>query len=230
MPNDRDSFPRFREEQDLLPHWRDYGKEGFGPRGSGPADYQGLPYRPDPRSEDDFRRRNSGYLFPELVREPWIARGMGYYDDYPDYPYAPARYGRGGYPEHPDDVGRAYRLYEDDRNFWDRAGDEIASWFGSDRAEQRRRMDRYRRVGPRAYKRSDSRILEEVSDRLSDHPDLEASEISVTVEESEVTLDGEVSTRWDKRCAEACAGAVSGVRDVQNNLKLRKPPEARTGG
>ena len=230
MPNDRDSFARFKEEHDLFPRRRDYADEGFGPHGGGPTGYKGLPYRHDPRSEVDFRRRSSGYLFPELVFEPWMARGMGYYDDYPDHAYAPAGYSRGGYPEHPEDVGRAYRLYDRDRNFWDRAGDEIASWFGSGRAEQRRRMDRYRGVGPRGYKRSDSRILEDVSDRLSDHPDLDASTISVTVEESEVTLDGEVSSRWDKRCAEACAEAVSGVRDVQNNLKLRKSAEAKTGG
>ena len=32
----------------------------------------------------------------------------------------------------------------DDRGFFDRAGDEIASWFGDDEAERRRREDRMR--------------------------------------------------------------------------------------
>jgi len=39
------------------------------------------------------------------------------------------------------DDGRGGR---DDRGFWDRAGDEVASWFGDDDAERRRREDRMR--------------------------------------------------------------------------------------
>lgn len=43
-----------------------------------------------------------------------------------------------------DDRNRDYRGDRDDRGFWDRASDEVASWFGDDDAERRREQDRMR--------------------------------------------------------------------------------------
>ena len=34
--------------------------------------------------------------------------------------------------------------HPDERGFWDRASDEVASWFGDDEAERRRRGDTHR--------------------------------------------------------------------------------------
>ncbi|UIY28904.1 BON domain-containing protein [Neorhizobium galegae] len=112
-----------------------------------------------------------------------------------------------------DDYGRK-------RGFMERAGDEVASWFGDEGAEHRRKMDEHRGKGPKGYQRSDARIEEDVNDRLSDDPVLDASNITVTVQGSEVTLDGFVSSRWDKRRAEDLVDEVSGVRHVQNNLRV----------
>ena len=136
-----------------------------------------------------------------------------------NYGYGPERYGsddRSGYRGERDygaDHGRR-------RGFMERAGDEVASWFGDEEAEQRRAMDEHRGKGPRGYRRSDARIEEDVNDRLSDDPLLDASNVSVTVKEGEVTLDGFVSSRWDKRRAEDLTDDVSGVRHVQNNLRV----------
>ena len=47
--------------------------------------------------------------------------------------------------------GDAYRGGRDDRGFWDRAGDEVASWFGDEDAERRRRDDRTREERGRGY-------------------------------------------------------------------------------
>ena len=110
---------------------------------------------------------------------------------------------------------------EGGRDFWDRASDEVASWFGDEEAEARREQDEHRGKGPRGYTRSDSRIDEDVHDRLTDHPLLDASDITVTVSNGEVTLDGFVRARGDKRAAEDCADAVSGVKHVQNNLRVQ---------
>jgi len=103
----------------------------------------------------------------------------------------------------------------------DRASDEVASWFGDEDAERRRQMDQFRGKGPKGYVRTDERIKEDVNDRLSDDPMLDASDIEVTVASGEVTLTGMVANRQDKRRAEDLAEAVSGVTHTQNNLRVR---------
>lgn len=123
--------------------------------------------------------------------------------------------------------GGGQRDREDhERGFMDKAGDEVASWFGDEEAEQRRRQDQHRGRGPRGYARSDDRIREDVNDRLTDDGMLDASDIDVQVSDREVTLTGEVSSRADKRRAEDIAEDVSGVSHVQNNLRVRKTGES----
>jgi len=78
----------------------------------------------------------------------------------------------------------------------------------------------HRGKGPKGYKRSDERIKEDINDRLSDDPRIDASEIEVTVTNGEVTLSGTVENRQDRRHAEDLAEAVSGVSYVQNNLRV----------
>lgn len=72
--------------------------------------------------------------------------------------------------------------------------------------------------GPRNYLRSDSRIADDLIERLTDDEQLDASEILVMVENGVVTLTGEVEARWMKHRAEDIAADVSGVRDVRNRL------------
>ena len=74
--------------------------------------------------------------------------------------------------------------------------------------------------GPKGYQRSDERIREDVSDRLMEHGDLDASGIEVVVVQGVVTLSGYVDDRWGKRLAEYIAERVSGVRDVMNQLRV----------
>ena len=73
--------------------------------------------------------------------------------------------------------------------------------------------------GPRGYQRSDSRITEDVCDCLCDSPDIDARNIDVSVSNGEVTLNGSVSDRDQKRRAEDLIEHISGVRDVHNNLR-----------
>lgn len=111
--------------------------------------------------------------------------------------------------------------YNNDRGFFEKAGDEVKSWFGDSEAERRREQDEHRGRGPKNYKRSDDRIRDDVSDHLTDDGSLDASDIEVTVSDGEVTLDGKVSSRMDKRRAEDCAYRVSGIDHVQNNLRVK---------
>jgi len=88
----------------------------------------------------------------------------------------------------------------------------------------------HRGRGPKGYQRSDERIREDVSDRLSDDSWLDASQIEVAVKDCEVTLSGTVPDREAKRRAEDLAEQVSGVKHVQVNLRVqpqgRNAPEA----
>jgi osmotically-inducible protein OsmY len=116
--------------------------------------------------------------------------------------------------------GYGYR--QGDRDFWDKATDEVSSWFGDREAERRREMDQFRGHGPKGYIRSDERIREDVNDRLTDDGSLDATDIEVDVNDREVTLSGTVNSRFDKRRAEDLAESVSGVTHVQNNIRARQ--------
>lgn len=76
--------------------------------------------------------------------------------------------------------------------------------------------------GPRNYKRSDARILEDINERLTEHGMLDATDIEAEVNEGVVTLRGHVDTRHDKRLAEDIVDFVMGVKDVQNELRIRR--------
>ena len=118
------------------------------------------------------------------------------------------------------------------RDWWDRATDEVASWFGDDDAERRREVDKrygpHRGKGPKGYRRSDERIKDDVNDRLSDDSFIDASEIEVTCEDCEIVLTGTVDTKEEKRRAEDIAERVSGVKNVENRLKVKS--RENTGG
>jgi osmotically-inducible protein OsmY len=75
--------------------------------------------------------------------------------------------------------------------------------------------------GPKGYQRADNRIHEDVCDRLT-YSDVDAENIEVAVANGEVTLSGTVRDRWDKRHAEDVVEQVSGVRDVHNNIRVRR--------
>src|SRR3546814_10676980 len=65
---------------------------------------------------------------------------------------------------------------DEDRGFFERAGDEVMSWFGDRDARHRREQD-HRGRGPKNYVRSDESIREDVNDRLTEDVWLDASEI-----------------------------------------------------
>jgi len=117
------------------------------------------------------------------------------------------------------------RNRDNSRDWWDKTKDEVSSWFGDDDAQRRRRMDErnernYRGKGPKGYTRSDERIKEDVNDRLSHDRQVDATDIEVTVDNCEVTLTGTVNSRWEKRHAEDILETISGVKNVENRLKV----------
>lgn len=189
------------------------GDHGFG-RDAGPRGGYDRP-----RDDDRF-----GYG-PEPGRDH--GRGGGFEDrgyGSPDFGYGRATADRS---RHSGPFGRGRG---DDRGYLDRASDEVTSWFGDDEAEGRRRMDarqgdagaqHHRGRGPKGYQRSDERIREEVNERLTDDPQVDASDIDVEVSNREVTLSGTVDSRSARRRAEDLVESISGVTHVQNNLRVR---------
>lgn len=80
----------------------------------------------------------------------------------------------------------------------------------------------FRGVGPRNWHRQDEEILADVYERMAAHPRLDAREIDVVVARGEVKLEGVVPSRAARRLAEAIADTVNGVRDVDNQLRVRE--------
>jgi osmotically-inducible protein OsmY len=83
----------------------------------------------------------------------------------------------------------------------------------------------YRGRGPRGYQRSDARMFEDICDRLTVDPRIDASDVEVEVKAAEVTLRGSVRSRDEKRYAEDVVEHVMGVRDVNNHLKVTRPDQ-----
>ncbi len=76
--------------------------------------------------------------------------------------------------------------------------------------------------GPKGYKRSDERIKEDLSEQLTQHGQIDASEIEVHVQDGMVTLTGTVNNRQAKRLAEDLAESLSGVQDVNNQIRVMR--------
>lgn len=83
--------------------------------------------------------------------------------------------------------------------------------------------------GPKNYKRSDDRIKEEINDRLTDDPWVDAIEIETEVKNGEVILSGTVNGKSEKRRAEDIADSVSGVANVENRLRLETAESSSSG-
>lgn len=103
--------------------------------------------------------------------------------------------------------GRDERVGERGRSWTDRAG---AFFTGRDERHEVRR-----RRGP-----SDRVLWAVIVERLEDERGLDLRDVEVSVEDAEVTLNGTVRRKEDKRRIEDIAD-IQGVQNVQNNLRVR---------
>jgi len=78
----------------------------------------------------------------------------------------------------------------------------------------------YRGLGPRGYVRSDQRIYEDICDRLTENPFIDASDTAVSVHHRTVTLTGSVDNVLAMHQAEEIAREVAGVADLRNYLNV----------
>jgi hypothetical protein len=216
--------------------WRDRGQGDYGQRGWSESDREG-----GFRRGEDFRRGEEGRTFgpgrsfqPGEDRDAWGAddrRGAGARErDFGGGRRRGGEFGRDDFRgrergAYADDRGEGRREFGRGPGRYDQAyrGPDVSGpWEGG--FEERRFRADHRGHGPKGYRRSDERIREDVSDHLTDDPFLDARNIEVEVRSCEVILNGSVDSREDKRRAELIADQVSGVENVQNNLRAQPSP------
>jgi osmotically-inducible protein OsmY len=211
------------------PFGRDWGSSGRDQRSDTSSlddydrSYGGSSYGPQDRQQRRPYGRSGSYGAGEIAQP---RNTMGYGTDR----YGTGSFGSGSYRSESQEYGRQGgrippRRYDpDERGFFDRASDEVMSWFGDDDAARRRQMDHredHRGKGPAGYTRSTERILEDANERLMHDSSLDASKITVSCQDGEITLDGTVDSRASKRRAEDIVEDISGVKHVQNNLRVQ---------
>jgi osmotically-inducible protein OsmY len=147
-----------------------------------------------------------GYIQPYRYYGPGY-RGVGYYSVLYQGP-DPSRAGE-------DEMGESQTQFDPRNVRYGQGQGTGAAWV-----DRPRSSGSFAGRGPKGYQRSDDRIREDVSDRLAEHPDLDASDMEVKVSKGEVTLTGSVDSRWAKRLAEDLVEACPGVRDVMNHLRV----------
>jgi osmotically-inducible protein OsmY len=206
-----------------------YGERSVNERGYGSRNYStgrdGGGYRSAGYGADLYQERNAeGYRGD---RGPGDARGgaRGYDREQDDH----WTFGFGNELEGPAYArGHSRREYEATRggreagNLWERT----QRFFGGDGQEDRD-QESHRGRGPQGYRRPDERINDEVHDRLTEDRHIDASGVTVTVQDGEVTLSGTVTSRHAKHHAEHIIEDLSGVKHVQNNLRVQEPSASR---
>jgi hypothetical protein len=87
-------------------------------------------------------------------------------------------------------------------------------------------LGEHRGRGPKSYRRSDERLKEDICERLTDDPHIDASGIEVEVDDGAVTLSGSIGNRWMKYHAEEIVDRCRGVHEIHNRLSC---PRSGTG-
>ena len=195
-----------RRGYDLADGGRYYGDDGREAVYRQEYGQGGVAYGREPRGYDAER---DGYRRGRLSTGGQPSGGTGGYD-------YERGYGDGGRRNLSRGRSDFERGAHDAGDFIRRAGERVASWFGAGDEEPRGHRGR----GPRDYQRPDERISEDAHERLTDDHWLDASNISISVSAAEVTLSGTVETREAKHRAERIVEEVSGVKHVQNNLRV----------
>ncbi|MGA0605567.1 BON domain-containing protein [Phenylobacterium sp. VNQ135] len=184
----------------------EFGRQPYGGRSFGGHDYAAGQSGGHHRDWGESDRRSQGYGQGGQGGSMYGQSGSG------QSGAGQSSYGQGGAQQFGDPNQEVRRVADGDTG----AGHGMARMFGGGMAG-----GQHRGKGPKNYTRSDDRIREDVNDRLADDDWLDASDIDVTVDKCEVTLTGTVTSREDKRRAEDVAERVSGVKHVQNNIRVQ---------
>ena len=207
-----DFYDRDREEwqrrRDREQQWREAGEYGargqreFGQGGYGPGYGQG----------------GYGYGYGQGMYGQGYGQGGYGQGGYGRGSYGSSSYGQGGYAQSGYGPG-GWR-----EGAYGEEGYREVYGYGAQRPRLRYTsttvFGRFYGRGPKGYRRPDDRIRDEVNEELARHPEIDATEIDVKVQNGEVTLTGKVEDRHQKRLAEDVAERAFGVTDIHNQLKV----------
>lgn len=149
-------------------------------------------------------------------------RGMSSYGGYDDR-YG-ERYGQGRYGQERQGEQGGWGSSNRGQGGYDNWGNQggYGNQYGQGSMGQNQMRGEHYGKGPKGYQRSDERIREDVSEKLYEAHDVDAGEIEVQVKNGEVTLTGTVSDRQQKRRAEEIVEQCTGVKDVQNQIRVQQ--------
>jgi hypothetical protein len=203
----------FRRGRGNEENWSGRGESGE-PYRRGYEERSGPGYRQQElRQEQTYGRERSGQQVREGFGQESFGRagGEGY-----------RRYGE-GYGRSPEGFDRESRGYgsEFGRGTQEFGGYGETQRYGESFGTVGRNRGRFTGRGPKGYIRSDDRIREDVSDRLEQHGEIDATEIEVRVSNGEVTLEGTVEDRRTKRMAEDLVENCPGVKQVHNRIRVQ---------
>lgn len=117
------------------------------------------------------------------------------------------------YNENPDGQDRSGALQA---SFAKKSIDSHFSWSGKEATAEGPHSGK----GPKGYRRTDEKILEQINEALTHHPGVDASEIEVSIKNAVVTLSGTIESRQMKQMAEECVEEISGVNEIKNDLRI----------
>lgn len=186
----------------------------------------------DRRGEHNYSPQDYGSdrysHFDQGSRQP----GQDYRDDMPTYgssSYSPSSYDQGStygqdfdsrrYRQQSKSPSRRYETQYGAGSFFNRQENNYDYWSPAT-YQNFRGSGLHAGKGPKNFRRSDERIREEVCQALTDHADIDASEVEVEVKDGIVNLSGTVESRQIKRMAEETIESMPGVLDVRNNLRV----------
>jgi len=200
--------------------WREPGRgsppygqrEPYNARGGSRRSRWGGPFNDESSrySESQYGTRRSHFEPYGGDYEPQFGEGP-----FADTSESPRYFGSGNYADGGTSYTGGFDQRSRSRNHGSLAEDTLSS---SDPLREQRRY----RTGPKGYTRSDERIREDISERLMLADSIDSSEVSISVKDGRVTLEGTVPTRSMKHSIEDLADYTAGVQDVDNRIRVER--------
>lgn len=152
---------------------------------------------------------------------PWLGKNYGGYDEYVTQRRYPDEY-RQSDRRHDSGVrSDASRTPGHDTGAPRRQHNNVDQHVGEQHG------GKYFGIGPQGFQRSDERVQEDVCELLMQDSWIDASRISVSVNDGVVELTGEVESRDIKYRIDELVEHVIGVREVENRLRVAHNTDER---